>query len=77
MKHYRIVQDTRVKAFSRKSAEKYLKEHNKLSVYCPLDETVWKIMQEEPNKELVQAYEDIAVAEAYGATERYLAFLTN
>jgi len=74
----RLIRDTRVRAFkSRSQAEAYLKERNILSCYCPLTETVWKIMCEEPDKELVLAYEDIAQAEAFGATERYLAFLAH
>lgn len=76
MKRYRIVPDTRVKAFSRKSAEQYLRAHNKLSVYCPLDKDIWEIMRQDPDQDLVQAYEDLAQAEAFGATERFLAFLT-
>lgn len=70
----RIVRDTRVKAFTYRTAKQYLKEKNILSVYCPFTETVWEIIQQDPEQELVQAYEDIAMAEAYGAEDRFLAF---
>lgn len=70
----RLVRDTRVKAFTYNTAKKYLREHNKISCYCPFTQTVWMIMQEDPEQELVQAYEDIAMAEAFGAEDRYLEF---
>jgi hypothetical protein len=70
----RLVRDTRVSAFTYRTAKQYLKKHNKISCYCPFTKYVWEIMQETPKQELVQAYEDIAMAEAFGAEERYLAF---
>lgn len=70
----RLVRDTRVKAFTYNSAKRFLLEHNKLSCYCPFTKGLWAIMQEDPEQELVQAYEDFAIAEAFGAEDRYLEF---
>jgi len=73
----RLVRDTRVSAFTYKTARQYLMKRNKISCYCPFTKTVWMIMQEDPEQDIVQAYEDIAMAEAFGASDRYLAFSTH
>ena len=73
-KNYRLVPDTRVKAFTYITAKRYLKDRNRLSCYCPFTKVVWQIMQEDPEQDLIQAYEDIAIAEAFGAEDRYLEF---
>ena len=70
----RIVRDTRVKAFTLQTAKKYLRDKNVLSVYCPLNEYTWEIISQDPEQELVQAYNDLAMAEAFGAEDRFLAF---
>ena len=70
----RIIRDTRVKAFTLQTAKKYLRDKNVLSIYCPLNEYTWEIISQDPEQELVQAYNDLAMAEAFGAEDRFLAF---
>jgi len=70
----RIIRDTRVKAFTLQSAKKYLRDKNVLSIYCPLNKYTWEIISQNPEQELVEAYNDLAMAEAFGAEDRFLAF---
>ena len=70
----RIIRDTRVKAFTLQSAKKYLRDKNVLSIYCPLNVYTWEIISQNPEQELVEAYNDLAMAEAFGAEDRFLAF---
>ena len=53
---FRIVRDYRVKAFSRKSAERFLRKSN--SLYKPITDEMWEALQQTPNDDLITAYTD-------------------
>lgn len=60
---FRLVPDHRVKAFTRKRAEKFLKRSGNL--FKPLTEERWAKLQEEPDEDIVTAYGDCCFEEDF------------